>query len=180
MQQVLESLVQSVENSAETGENSDVLNLGLLLELTSQAQGVADPPVASLLPATLRLISLSDDDQKEIIDRISRLIQRSSNLKRKSLFWILSKASPKIAFGPVVKSISAMFDTFDSEVSYQALSALDNYILSDHDGMLLANNASILRSYDVTAFLKALDTPAANQRIKSTRANLQKIKDAMR
>jgi hypothetical protein len=179
MQQAIEQLMESVESTNGDAENPDILNLGLLLEMNSYSGNRSDLEKGSLLPASLQNVLLSKNEQTEIVSRLARLIQNSNNAKRKHFFWVFSKASPQVAFMPLVRIITELYISFDPETSYQALSALDHHIFQDHDEMMLANHSHELKNSAILEFLVLMNTPVVNQRIGSIERIANKIRSAI-
>ena len=174
----IENLLQRLESPTQIKERHDALHLGLLLESHSRPPQKAIDPDSEVLSTHLQSIVLSRDDQLEIVDRVSALLLHSDNAGRATLFWILSKAAPEIAFGPLVRVLGTVAESLDTEASYQALLALDSHIFHDYDGSLLLTHAKVLRENDIAGFLDKLNSPMTAQRINTLQSNLDRIRQA--
>ena len=79
------------------------------------------------LSRDLLRITLSDEDQNQVIDNLSRLIVTHKD-SRPTAFWTLGKAKGELAFAPLLALIQATGKQLNNESAYQACSALQRWV----------------------------------------------------
>jgi hypothetical protein len=68
------------------------------------------------------------------------------------MFWAIGKSAPQIGIGPLLMLLQTCSEKFDEEAAYQALIALDNFLVTDK-GVLPAEVAAKISGNDPTLFL---------------------------
>jgi hypothetical protein len=157
MRPEIEQLVNELETGAKPDQNEALSQLGLVLEMGSNS-GSYDLIASNreLLPAHLHSVSvqLTIADQTDIVRRIRLLIQKWSGPDRKSLFWLLSKATPKASFEILIRSIHDVAPTIDPETANQAVYALYSILCRDPDNRVISESLELVREYEISHLLR--------------------------
>lgn len=124
---VLSHLLQSVADSSDrAGQQKAILQLAMFLEMRNRPVHMSDPHFyEKIVPAALRSVSLTDDDQREIISELCRLILAPDSApNRIALFFPLCSTASWLVITPLLDLFLQHRPNFDEEETRQILVAL--------------------------------------------------------
>lgn len=135
-------------NSTDTEEKRHTItDIGMLLEMSTrnfngnQSESVKEE-FKNYLDEELLSITLDIDEQGEIIDKLVERILAKDALCV-SMLWAIGKAYPTVGLPRLVEVIEFNWKTFDDEMAYQSIIALENFldwdIVNNSLGNLLSN-----------------------------------------
>ncbi len=73
-------------------------------------------------------IRLGIEEHAELIAELIKRIRAKDELSS-SMFWAIGKAYPTVGLPKLIEIIKCSWDTFDKDMSYQSIIALDNFII---------------------------------------------------
>jgi hypothetical protein len=148
MNKILEQLLEKIESQEDEIYFESIFQIAMLLE---KSNVITNETYVSFLPPELLSITLNDTEQQEIVRRLSSVA--SNNSVNGLLFWALGKANPKIGISPLLNLIQQFSSSFDEEITYQAIIALDNFLIIDESGNLVSEIVQNLKESDPRPFL---------------------------
>jgi hypothetical protein len=158
---LLNQLLESAASADRERQNEALADIALILERSWLRTSVSDTCYAALLPPALLAIRLEENDQREVVEHLSRLA--TSDRAHPSIFWAIGKSTPKLGIGPLLMLLQTHSDKFDEETTYQALIALENFLVTDK-GVLPAEVVAESVRNDPTQFL--------NEQVKSDNSRI--------
>lgn len=149
MDKLIMDLVAKMPNE----HSETIIQLALILERSTFTISNESSYIL-YLPSQLLDIILTLDDQREIVDAISRRIQAGAS-NRSELFWVIGKA-PRVALVPLVSLLKAHSQTFDEETAWQALIALENCLELDDDGNFRADILRLINKANLRPIIQKI------------------------
>jgi hypothetical protein len=153
MNQMLEELLDAATSSEPHTREEAVLQLSLLLERSNTVEGPDSAYAGLLLPGLMHL-RLTEEEQRDVVECLRSL--SNSPKSSPSILAALGKASPKVGIEPLLSLIKEGSAEFDSETAYQAVIALDNFLVRDGDGQFIPEVAHQLRECSPATFLERM------------------------
>ena len=150
MRQAIASLLECLK-SASVSKNDCILRLALLLERSTR-RGYSDASHESELPKELLDNALSDAEHREIVRNLGREILHEP--ENGSLYWALGKAKWEEGMGVLLRILSTRGDETRDESAYQAVIALENFLIAD-EGKLLDGVHREIEASDPRPFLQS-------------------------
>jgi hypothetical protein len=135
------------ENGAE--QNEAILQLALLLEKSAMRDKLLGSEPA--IQPQLRLLSLSVDDIREIVAGLGLLIE--SEQRSPSMLWALGKAKVYDAALTLLEFLKNHCQELEGDMAWQALVALDNWLVIGEDGQLNPQLLALIRERNPTSCL---------------------------
>jgi len=140
--------------SADRKTQSEVLvDIALILERRRLPKARLDTDYATLLRPNLLSIKIKSDEQIDVVERLSYLA--ATNRTHPSMLWAIGKAAPEVGIVPLLALLRTRSGDFDEETLYQALMALENFLVTKK-GALLPDVAEAIRKDDPTPLLREL------------------------
>ena len=124
MQKVITLVLEKIEAEEDQIDRESIFQIAMLLE---KSNTITNETYISLLPPELLSVTLNDREQQEIVKLLSTLTPNNST--NSLLFWTLGKAKPKFGIAPLLSLIHRFSNKFDDEAAYQAVIALDNFLI---------------------------------------------------
>ena len=115
-------LAEVASKDFDTRENA-LFQLGLVLERSYQSKGDMAAAYEENLDRQLLRLRLSDAEQIEVVDSVTRLIATEKS-SRATGFWTLGKAKPATMLAPLMSLMCTLGKQLDTEARYQAALAL--------------------------------------------------------
>ncbi len=150
----VKKLLQKAVSENKDEQNEAVLQIAMLLEKGSQG---IDPHYRyeDIMPKTLLNVSLSVDEQSELIQMLESLL--NSSKMTPSVLWALGKSSSLVAFEILLSWLHRQ-SVFTTETSWQALIAIDNFTTQSEVGKLKPEIMSIADKHEVIGTLQKIFT----------------------
>ena len=133
MDMALENLLKELTSGNKKRRDEAVLCLAMLLEKHSSRPD-KQSNYELILPASLHSLSLSSEDQQAIIERLGDLIESKEMLP--SMLWALGKTTNSAAVLPLLRFINQHFQEADDDAIWQALIAIENFLVFDSNNQL--------------------------------------------
>ena len=133
MKQEIVDLLLCLDSDDFQEKNNTISDIAILLEMNTytlnggQISSVLNE-YKCLLSEDLISVRLSIEEQNEIIDELTKRISINDKLGS-SMFWAISKSHHTVGLPKLIQIIKCSWDTFDDEVAYQSIIALDNFII---------------------------------------------------
>lgn len=153
----IKALLSELEALDTLGDH--IWQLSLILEMNSHPEcGSMSAANQLLLPAHLRSIWLTVNDQNEIAEWLCLLLMTRSSLDRPSLISVLSDCLPEVSFRRLIQSIHDLSDRLDEQSASQAIFALYDLLCHDPEDQLILTNFDFVRQSGILDFFRRWDT----------------------
>ena len=150
MRPAIAALLERLQSTS-ASKNDAILPLALLLERSTR-WGNTDATHESELPRELLDNALSDAEHSEIVHTLGRAILHEP--ENGSLYWALGKAKWEEGMGVLLRTLATRGDEIGEEPAYQAIIALENFLIAD-GGRLLVGVQQEFEASDPRPFLES-------------------------
>ena len=130
MDKVLQPVFDKILSESKDLRQEGITQLADLLSKNNKVNYVG-PNYSHFLPPELLSLKLGVSEQREIVVNLEKLIMINPNAS--SLFWVMGKAKPIVAIGPLLNLINMYSDELNDETAYQALIALENCLVDSDE-----------------------------------------------
>lgn len=143
-------------------KNEAILHIAMLLEKSSRAirakqyailEAYNSHDYRMILPDYLQTVLLSEGEQSEVVSCLVDLI--NSHHRHPSMIWALGKSLPSFGLGPLLKFLQQVSPDIDDETIYQALVALEEFLVIQ-DGSLYPGVDAEIRARNPAASLQRI------------------------
>jgi len=156
-----------------------VLQIAMLLERSTHADQAElgreqERFYASIVPRHLMASSINRQEHEWVVERLSILVRAGKATP--DMLWAIGKASPDVGIRPLLVLLGAYPVLLDDEAAYQALIALENFLVVDQGGLRPAIAQAILEHTPVPALerMRGGSTPRLAQQAASVLASLER------
>ncbi len=156
-----------------------VLQIAMLLERSTRADQAElgreqERFYASIVPRHLLASSINRQEHEWVVERLSMLV-RAGNATP-DMLWAIGKASPDVGIRPLLVLLGAYPVLLDDEAAYQALIALENFLVVDKGGLRSAIAQAIHEHTPVPPLerMRGSTTPRLAQQAASVLASLER------
>lgn len=133
MNLALDTLLGELTSANRKRRDEAILCLAMLLEKNSSRPD-QQSNYELILPANLHSLNVSLEDQLAVIEGIGNLLE--SEGMSPSMLWALGKTTNCAALLPLLKFINRHFQEAGDEAIWQALAAIENFLVVDDNGQL--------------------------------------------
>lgn len=140
-------IAQDLKSDNMQARDLSVQYAGLLLEKSASAE-MAEGAYNSMLPASLTATSLDQHEQTYLVEVLYETI--SSPRMTEGMLWALGKADRALGLEPLLNILQSNSSNFSEEAMWQALLALDNFVVRAGSQLVLSEQNRLLQSYKVS------------------------------
>lgn len=174
MNRALDELLQLAGSDDLSIQREAIFQLSLLLQ-RSNTRGIPDTAYRGLLAPNLMQMKLTESEQRKVVAKFRVLI--NSPERTTGILSAIGRASPRIGIEPLLSVIREHWTEFDDETAYQAVIALDNFLVYGDRVQFIPEVTRELREQSPLPFLQKSST-SKERRLREHSQRLLRILDA--
>lgn len=172
MNSVLLPVLEALTLDKQPLREEAILQIAMILERHSEAPN-GNAFYERVLQEELKGLQLSHEDQLYIANYLGDLIQNGKG--GFDVIWALGKAKREIAFPLVVSSLGSQSEGFDEEFIWEALNALNKFVVVSNDDIDLEAQQQLLSVNHVENWLTKVEKIGSPRNQEKARGLLAKI-----
>jgi hypothetical protein len=149
MEPLVRALLEQAASQNSAEQTEAILQLALLLEKSAMGDKTLGSELA--IQPQLQSLSLTGDDVQEIVASLGRLIE--SEQRSSDMLWALGKARVHDAAITLLEFLKNHCEKLEGDMAWQALIALDNWLVIGEDGRINPQLLAIIRERNPTSCL---------------------------